>query len=168
MQISVVRADILGWATPLLACNTAWVEDASSVQGAATFAILSIRNISREGADAIHEEGGPDEVTVTGSRLLTLRISVSGADAVDRLFELHCALSLPTQREALLADSLAIIGDSGVNGDDTGTRATLDLNIRVPFERIDRPGEIRTAITLFEISRTDGGLALAESLTFTR
>ena len=168
MQISAVRAEIIGWATPILSCDTAWIEDASSVQGSATNAILQIRSLSREGADAVHEDGGIDEVTVAGSRLLTLRIVVTSADAFDRLLNLHAALSLPTQREALLAAKLAIVADSGVSADDTGARASLDLHLRVPFELIDRPGEIRSANALFEIFRPDSSLALAESVTFTR
>ena len=131
------------------------------------YTTLLLTRVAREGQDEQRWDGGPDELRVLGSRLVTVHISATGADPLDRLVALQTALSLPSARAAL-PDGVTPVADEPVIAALTGESATLDITFRVPLEVLDAPGEITSAHIEGLIKRPDGAVAFTESIHFSR
>lgn len=166
MNLDSVRSEICDWLAAVLDCTTSWADPAAPA-GTLPYARLQLRRVDREGIDELRAEGGLDEVRVVGTRLLTVRVSVFGADAMDRLVSAQSATGIPSFRSAL-GGGLSPAGDGGVLFDDASQGAILELRFRMPFEAIDRPGEITRALVEVEVRRPDGSPGLTDSIEFSR
>lgn len=167
VNLGNIRSEILAWLTSILDCATAWHDPYLTTTPATPYAVLQLRRVEREGADEIRADGGPDEIRIVGTRLITVRVTVIGPDAFERLSAAQNSTSIPSL-SAALGEGIRPAGDSGVIADDAGLGGTLELRLRVPFEAIDRPGEIERALVQVEVRRPDGGPGLGESIEFSR
>lgn len=165
MELSAFRTHLQTWVSAQLSAPTAWVDPAAPQPSPST--TLLVRRISREGQDEQRWEGGPDEVRVVGTRLITVRVLATGGAPIDRLATLQMALSLPSARAAL-DPALTPTWDGPIEAELSGEAASMEITFRVPVEVLDAPGEIRSADIEGTLRRPDGAVAATESLHFTR
>lgn len=167
MILSAIRTEILSWLSPLLDCPATWTDPTASGGAQPPYAVLQLRRVDRMGADELRPDGGPDEIRVVGSRLVTVRALAYGPDALDRLCGVQSSTSIPSIR-GNLGGGLSLLGDSGVVSESDGSVASLELRFLVPFEALDRPGEITRALVDVEVRRPDGSPGLTDTVEFSR